>query len=185
MKELKSGAVTVVLPDSVRLPERAGKMSQKEVARLLKAPHGMKLAAEHTALALQTAGTQLSAPPGITPELLKALCNGESEVLESIIVDLLSLLLTLKQGKLLVDARLHSVLLQLKDMVRAQAKYNPQLLLMFDPLLSLFEKSSQTRKKRSAASRKAQKDTSDSPQSLPEHQERPSLNLVKLPDKAS
>jgi hypothetical protein len=185
MKELKSGAVTVVLPDSVRLPERAGKMNKKEVARLLKAPHGMKLAAEHTAVALQNAGAQLSAPPGITPELLKALCNGESEALESIIVDLLFVLLALKQGKLLVDARLHSVLLQLKDMVRVQAKHNAQLLLMFEPLLSLFEKSSQTRKKRSAASRKAQKDTSDSTPSIPEHHEKPSLNLVQIPQVAS
>jgi hypothetical protein len=185
MKELKSGAVTVVLPDSVHLPARAGKMSKKEVARLLKAPHGMKRAAEHTAIALKTAGAQLSAPPGITPLLLLSLCNGESEALESTIADLLVVLLTFSQGKLLVDARLHNVLLQLKDIVRAQARYNPQLLLMFEPLLSLFERSSVTRQKRSAAKRRAQKDTLYASQSLPAPLDKPSLNLVELQKRAS
>jgi hypothetical protein len=185
MKELKYGAVTVVLPDSVQLPARAGKMSKKEVSRLLKAPHGMKLAAEQTAVALQTAGAQLSAPPGITPELLLSLCNGESEALESIIVDLLYLLVALKQGKLLVDAKLHSSLLQLKDIVRAQAKYNPQLSLMFAPLLALFEKSSVTRKKRAAASRKADKEALLPSETIQAHPEKAPLNLVKLSEVAS
>ena len=185
MKELKCGAVTVVLPDSVQLPAKAGKMSKKEVSRLLKAPHGMKRAAQHTAVALQTAGAQLSAPPGITPELLLSLCNGESEAIQSVIVDLLNVLLTLKQGKLLVDARLHSVLLPLKDIVRAQARHNPQLLLMFEPLLSMFEKSSVTRKKRAAALRKADKESRLANESIEEHHEKTPLNLVKLSDVAS
>jgi len=41
MKEVKHGVVSVVLPGSVNLPEKSGKMSKKEVLRLLKAPHGM------------------------------------------------------------------------------------------------------------------------------------------------
>jgi hypothetical protein len=185
MKELKHGAVSVVLPENVELSLRAGKMSKREVSRLLKAPVGMRYAAEHSALALTQAGESFAAPVGITPELLKAFCNGESEVLERIIVDLLHLLLKFKQGKLLVDAKLHHVLRQLKDSVRAQAKYTPQLLLMFAPLLALFEKSKETRKKRVAEKRKAERERAEELNEVQKIKEKPSLNLVKVPDSAS
>ena len=98
MKEVKHGAVSVVLPAKVELDSRAGKMSKKEVSRLLKAPHGMRLAEEHGALALENVGASFTAPMGVTPASLRESGAKESEALESVIQDLLCLLLQLKQG---------------------------------------------------------------------------------------
>jgi hypothetical protein len=184
MKEVKHGAVSVVLPASVSLDSRAGKMSKKEVSRLLKAPHGMELAEEHAALALETLGASFTAPIGVTPESLRKSGATESFDLERVIGDLLFLLLQLKQGKLLIDHARHLQLRKLKDEVRAQAKYNPQLLLVFAPLLAPFEKSAQTRKENQAKAKKAARE-SKAQQVDPIPVEKTELHLVKTPETAS
>ena len=185
MKEVKHGAVSVVLPKSVSLSERAGKMSKKEVSRLLKAPHGMRLAEEHAARELEILGASFIAPMGVTPESLRESGAAESFALESVIQDLLFLLLQLKQGKLVIDHARHLQLRKLKDEVRAQAKYNPELLLMFAPLLALFEKSALTRKENEARARKAARELSaQTQQAAPSVVEKSELHLVKSPEVA-
>ena len=185
MSEWKEGRVTVELPESVKLSERAGKISKKDVSRLLKAPRGMGLVVEHTAVALKTAGPSFVAPIGMTPESLRALGIEESNQLERIIHDLLRMVLKLRQGKLLIDHETHLQLRMLKDQVRVQAKYNPQLLLIFASLLELFDKSAVTRKENRARARKAAREVAAPEQAPQEVSERPPLlNLVKRPEVA-
>lgn len=160
-------------------------MSKKEVSRLLKAPHGMRLAEEHAALALEKLGEEFTAPIGVTTESLRKSGAGESEALERIIHDLLVVLLALKQGKLLLDHARHLQLRKLKDEVRAQAKYNPRLLLVFAPLLAPFEKSAQTRKENQAKARGPYRSgtAKKAPQqTVPIPTEKSELHLVKPPE---
>ena len=185
MSEVKYGRVSVALPASLELPERAGKMSKKEVSRLLKAPHGMRSAAEHAASTLEKLGSSFVTPLGVTPASLRGSGSDESEELEGIIHDLKATLLKLKQGKLLIDHARHLQLRKLKDQVRAQAKYSPELLLLFAPFLATFEKSAETRKENQAKVRKAAREKSaPTLQVSTEVSEKPSLNLVKLPEVA-
>lgn len=186
MKELKHGAVSVLLPTSVSLDLRAGKISKKEVSRLLKAPFGMRLAEEQTAITLETLGSSFTAPKGVTPESLRESGAKESEALEGVIRDLLFLLLQLRQGKLVIDHARHLQLRKLKDEVRSQAKYNPELLRMFAPLLVPFEKSALTRKENQAKARKAARElSSQAQQAIPVPVEKSELHLVKSPEIAS
>jgi hypothetical protein len=185
MKEVKHGVVSVVLPGSVNLPEESGKMSKKEVSRLLKAPHGMGVVAEHSASAIEKLGSSFTPPIGVTPASLRE-SGAESEEMERVINDLFVVLSKLKQGKLLIDHKTHLQLRKLKDLVRAQAKYNPELKILFGPLLTWFEKPSETRKESKAKARKLGREVSTSTQQVPiEVSEKPSLNLVTLPEVAS
>jgi hypothetical protein len=106
--------------------------------------------------------------------------------MERVINDLFVVLSKLKQGKLLIDHKTHLQLRKLKDQVRAQAKYNPELKILFGPLLTWFEKPSETRKESKAKARKLVREVSTSTQQVPiEVSENPSLNLVTLPEVAS
>ena len=184
MSEVKYGTVSVVLPKSVVLPEKSGKMQKREVSRLLKAPHGMALAAEHSASALEKIGSSFTPPSGVTPESLRE-SGTQSEEMTLVIHHVKVVLQKLMQGKLLIDHQTHLQLRKLKDQVRAQAKYDPSLLIPFDALLTFFEKPAETRKANRARARKAQEVSVQAPEATHNAQDRSSLNLVKLPEVGS
>ena len=109
--------MSVVLPASVSLPEAAGKMSRKEVARLLKAPHGLGVASEQAAMSLISAGPGFTAPKGVTPESLRAL-GKRSEDLLSLMNDLVVVMSKLSQARLLLDKESFDELRKLNEFVK-------------------------------------------------------------------
>ena len=186
MSDMKHGRVKVELPASIKLPERAGKMSKLDVARLLKAPHWLWLASEHAAVVLEKLGSSFTAPAGITPESLRDK-GGQSQEMALLIQELEAVVSKLKQGKLLIDHETHLQLRKLKDRVRTEAKYNHLLKVFFAHLLSCFDEPATTRKanRSKKASRIAAEAVVETSQGTHDTSERPPLNLVKLPETAS
>src|SRR5262245_15870768 len=108
MGKLEQGTVTVVYPDDIKLPEKAGKMPPEEVARIEKARRGVGLACEKTAEALKKYGARVSGA-GVDPdELEKA---GEmAEGIDVTIADVEHALMILKQANILLDGDAHRML---------------------------------------------------------------------------
>ena len=53
MSEMKQGNVTISIPDTIEISEKAGEMSPDEVRRMPKARRGVGLACEATAAAMK------------------------------------------------------------------------------------------------------------------------------------
>lgn len=136
MAEVKHGTVQVTAPDRLVPPEKAGKMSAREVRRRLKEPHGLGLAASSAAYAMERAGANLAAPQELTPNRLRE-AGDRSEEMAQVLKDLEVVVKQFRQASLLCDAEAYQKLRQLNDLVKAQARYRPQLRVIFQSLLHL------------------------------------------------
>lgn len=137
MAELKHGTVTLTLPDDLTPPAQAGKLSDKEVTRIPRTPHGVGLACTQSADALRKAGDRFTAPAGITPESLIAAAR-RADGIDQVMLDCEVILRTLRQANLLFDAAAYEELRKINDQVKAQAKFAPELAAMFRPLTDFF-----------------------------------------------
>ena len=147
MAELRHGAIVVILPDFLTLPEKAGKLSKKEVRRLVKVPKGADYAAKMSASALEKMGESFQTPRGLTPEVLLR-ATQQSYALVRLLDDLSVVQLVLQQALLLADAELYKWLQKLNDSLKAQGKYSADLYIWLSSLVEYFGRSAQTRKKR-------------------------------------
>ena len=138
MAEVKHGSVTVVVPDHLAPPERAGKLSVEEVRRLPKARLGLGLACAQASDSIVKAGDRFVLPAGVTAESLES-AGSKAEEIDSVINDLEVALDTLKQANLLFDADAWEQLRRVNDQLKAQAKHDPSLEAVFAPLLTYFE----------------------------------------------
>lgn len=137
MAEIKHGTVSVTIHDTLAPPDRAGKMSPDEVARTPKPPRGLGLACDNAADAMGKAGAKFAAPAGVSPETLIAAAK-RADGIDQVILDLEVVLATLKQANLLFDAEAWEQIRKVNDQVKAQAKHNPELLVMFKSVLDFF-----------------------------------------------
>jgi hypothetical protein len=147
MKRVKHGCVQVELPESITPPKKAGKMSKKEVRRLLKSPRGMVSVCHQSASAIERIQEPFSLPQELSPGALHEAAQ-RSEEIAKVMQDLSVILLELSQARLLFDHDTFSRLRYLKDIVKAYAKRDPMLRLAFAPLFELFGRSAATRKER-------------------------------------
>lgn len=143
MPEIKHGTVSISFSDELALPETAGNLSGDQVRRIPKAPRGIGLVCEATADALERVGSRFAPPPGINAESLRS-AGRRAEGIDEVIRDLEVVLNTVKQGNLLLDAEAWEQIRKMNDHVKTQGKHEPELLLLFKPLLDLFTRSSRT-----------------------------------------
>ena len=120
MAELREGSVSVTLPDSLSIPEKAGKLSKTEVKRIPKARKGLGLACQATAKAMTTNPTRLNVN-GVTPEALTA-AGEAADGIDSHVTDAENITLTLKQANLILDAAAHTFLRRVLAHVRNEEK---------------------------------------------------------------
>ncbi len=137
MSEIQHGTVTVSIPDEFTLPAQAGNMSQDEVRRIAKAPRGIGLVCDAAADALEKSGTRFTAPAGVTPASLRAK-GTRAEGIDQVILDLEVVLNKLKQANLLFDADAYDEIRKTNDQVKAQGKRDPEVLVMFKPVVDFF-----------------------------------------------
>jgi hypothetical protein len=139
MTKIKHGRAEIGLPDELgELPERAGTLTPKEVNAIPRARRGLGMASALAAEGIRGAGSALTLDLDLTPEsIIEASARAES--IDVVIADVEFLLHRLKQGNLLLDAEAYMKLRRLKDAVRTQGKYKPELLTMFAAFLSFFE----------------------------------------------
>jgi hypothetical protein len=136
---IKHGAVSVSIPNNLAPPTKAGKMSPEEVRVIPKPPLGIGLVCDQTATAMGKAADKFMAPAGVTPEKLRTV-GTRAEEIDDIIRDVEVILETIKQANLLFDAEAWDVLRSVNDQLKAQAKRNPELLKIFDSLVSFLAK---------------------------------------------
>jgi hypothetical protein len=137
MSEIKHGTVTLSFPDALALPAAAGTLSSADIRRVPKAPRGLGLVCDATADAIDKAGSRFAAPPGVSSDSLRD-AGQRAEGIDEVIRDLEVVLNTIKQGNLLMDAEAWEQIRKMNDQVKSQGKHEPELLIMFKPLLDLF-----------------------------------------------
>lgn len=137
MPELQHGTVSVSIPDEFALPAAAGAMSPDEVRRIPKAPRGIGLVCDAAADALEKSGSKFIAPAGVTPASLRAK-GKRAEGIDQVILDLEVVLNKLKQANLLFDADAYDEIRKTNDQVKVQGKRDPEVLVMFKPVVDFF-----------------------------------------------
>jgi ABC-type transporter Mla subunit MlaD len=137
MVTIQHGTVTVSIPDEFAPPAQAGNLGPEEVRRIAKAPRGIGLVCDAAADALEKSGTKFAAPLGVVPASLRAL-GKRAEGIDQVILDLDVVLNKLKQANLLFDAEAWEQIRKVNDQVKAQGKHDPEVLVMFKPVLDFF-----------------------------------------------
>ena len=137
MADIKHGTVTVSIADELAPAPEAGSLGPDEVRRIAKAPRGIGLICDATADAMEKAGAKFTAPGGVSAASLRAL-GTRAEGIDQVILDLDVVLNKLKQANLLFDAEAWEQVRKMNDQVKAQGKHDPELMVMFKPLLDFF-----------------------------------------------
>ena len=137
MTDIRHGTVTVSIADELAPPPEAGNLGPDEVRRIAKAPRGIGLICDATADAMEKAGAKFTAPGGVSPASLRALGKG-AEGTDQVILDLDVVLNKFKQANLLFDAEAWEEIRKTNDQVKAQGNHDPEVLVMFKPLLGFF-----------------------------------------------
>jgi len=137
MVAIQHGTVSVSIPDEFAPPAQAGNLGPEEVRRIAKAPRGIGLVCDATADVLEKSGTKFAPPPGVTPTSLRA-AGKRAEGIDQVILDLEIVMNKLKQANLLFDADAWEQIRKTNDQVKAQGKHDPEVLVMFRPVLDFF-----------------------------------------------
>lgn len=137
MAQIEHGSIAVTIPDALTPPDKAGKMSPEEIARIPKAPRGLGLACEKAADAMKKAGARFTPPAGVTPDSITA-SGTRAEDVDLVINDLDVVTQIMKQANLIFDADAYEQIRKINDQVKAQAKHNPELLTIFKDVLDFF-----------------------------------------------
>jgi len=141
--EMKKGNVTVIVPEGVTTSERAGKMSQEEVARQIKSYSGLGLCCEQTAGELVKNADRVTVPELDAKKMIED--AKAAEALASLVTDLEAMLLAVKQNQLLLAGSAHRQLLRVLTFVRAHEKFDPRLVALFPHLRNYFAKTRTTK----------------------------------------
>lgn len=136
--EMKTGNVTVIVPEGVTTSARAGKMSQEEVAREIKSYSGLGLCCEQTASELEKNAARVTVPELDRKKMVEEAFAAEA--LASLVTDLEATLLWVKQNQLLLAGSAHRQLLRVLAFVRAHEKFDPRLVALFPHLRKYFKK---------------------------------------------
>lgn len=139
MANVSHGTITIQIPDALALPEKAGSLSPEEVARIPKPPKGLGYVCAQTAKAMETAGAKFAPPQGVTPATLAA-SGARADDIDQFLVDIEVVRQKLQQGNLMFDAEAWEQLRKVNDQVKAQAKHDPAILAMFQPLIDFLAK---------------------------------------------
>lgn len=143
MADVQHGTVTVKIADEFAPPPEAGNLGPEEVRRIAKAPRGIGLICDAAADAVEKAGTRFSPPSGVTPASLRT-AGKRAEGIDQVILDLEVVLNRLKQANLLFDAEAWEEIRKMNDQVKAQGKHDPEILVMFKPVLDFFVRGPRT-----------------------------------------
>jgi hypothetical protein len=135
--EIKHGTVAVTIADELTPPAQAGTLGPDEVRRIPKPPRGIGLVCEAAADAMEKAGAKFSPPPGVTATTLRS-SGDRADSIDQVILDLEVVANKLKQANLIFDADAWEQIRKMHDQVKAQGKHDPELLVMFKPLLDFF-----------------------------------------------
>ncbi len=146
MTTMTQGTVTVTLPDTLEIPEKAGSMSRQEMQRVPKARHGVGAVCEATADAMLKNPDRL-APFNVDPARL-ASQGRMSEEIDNVVVDTEVILVKMKQAGTLIDAAAHEELRKVLAFVRGQEKFDPRVVDLVPHLIEYF---STTRNSKAAA----------------------------------
>lgn len=152
MAQFTHGDVSVQIADAITPPEKAGKLSEREVKQLARPLPGLGGACEQAAKAIEEAGTAYQLPPNITPDSLRQAGQKVSDI-ETPIRQAEYVLMVLKQAKLLYAAEALRQLGEVNDQAQAQGKRRPQLLTLF---LAVIEFYARPRKKKTPTTPEAQ-----------------------------
>lgn len=136
MPEIKEGTVTVVIPDTLQLPDNAGQLSKKEKQSLPRARRGIGLVGEHTAIGMKKS-EDTAEIEGISADGLAKMC-ADAESIDTVIADLEVALEQLKQANLLMDADAHTALRKVYAQLSAKAKFDGSVAERFSALFAYF-----------------------------------------------
>jgi hypothetical protein len=137
MATIKHGTITLAIEDHLAPPEKAGKLSPQEIARIPRARRGIGLACAQAADAMEKAGAKFTPPAGVTADGLRA-AGKRAEDIDQYLLDLDVVRQILQQSNLLFDAEAWEQIRKMNDQVKVQAKHDPALALMFDQVLRFF-----------------------------------------------
>ena len=137
MPQITVGTVTVVLPANLEINPRAGKLSDEEQLKIVKARKGLGLACDLTAAAMEkSAGTFVV--PGVDPEAL-SIRGDNAETFDQVIEDLEIIKRTIKQGNLLADELAFNDLRKVNNQVKAQEDFEPAIKERFASVIEYFK----------------------------------------------
>ena len=136
MPAIGEGTVSVVLPEGIEVPAKAGHLSEQDVRRLVKVRRGLGLTCLHTAGEMEKSSEPFSVPD-VTPEKLRT-TGEQADMWDEIISDLEVALHVAKQANLIVDAEAFNMLRRVNNQVKAQVPFEPKLKERFSTVLDYF-----------------------------------------------
>lgn len=135
MSEYKYGSVQVTLPPHIEIDERAGKMSDEEVERCIKAPRTVGYITHQVAQLLEKHPTFLV--PNVTADALRQAADRADDI-DLHILDLENALRVFKQQNLLYDNAAYELLRRVNDQLNSQGKFDARLESDFAPVKQFF-----------------------------------------------
>ncbi len=136
MTDMIQGTITVKIPDSIEIPEKAGKLSPEDVKHLPKPRRGLGVACENTADAMVKNPTRV-VPHNVDAARL-AVLGQMAEQIDQVIVDTEAILVKMKQANLLLDVAAHEELRKVLTFVRGQEKFDPRITDLVPHLIAYF-----------------------------------------------
>jgi hypothetical protein len=137
MADIRHGTVTITIADDFAPPPEAGNLGPEEVRRIAKPPRGIGLICDTTADVVEKSAARFVPPAGVTPASLR-MSGKRADGIDQVILDLEVVLNKLKQANLLFDAEAWEQIRKTNDQVKMQGKHDPEVLVMFKPLLDFF-----------------------------------------------
>ena len=139
-KTITHGTITVAVPDHLAPPEKAGKMTADEIARIPKPRRGIGVVCDQAADAMEKAAGKFAPPPGVTADSLRQ-AGQRADDIDTFLIDIDVVREVLRQANLIFDADAYEQVRKMNDQVKAQGKHNPELLTIFQQLLDYFARS--------------------------------------------
>lgn len=134
--EIKEGAVSVTLPDALKLPAEAGSLDADAIRRIEKTRSGLGVTCQATAASMAKKGDEFQVP-GVTAAELADL-GLQADLADQVIEDLRTILHRLQQGNLLIDAKAQEMLRRVNAQVNAQGKFDANLFERFATIGAYF-----------------------------------------------
>ncbi len=136
MSSFTQGCITIDLPETLTLPEKAGKLTVAEVRRLPKPRSSLPLVCDAVAESMRKNPDRLC-PHGVTADGLQA-AGSFAELINGIVTDLSTTMSVISQSDVILSAEAHVGLRKVLAFVRGQEKFDPRIANLVPELIDYF-----------------------------------------------
>lgn len=137
MADITHGTIILTIPDLLTPPQEAGKLTSKQMQKIVKPPKGIGRVCIQAADAIDKAGARFSPPPGVTAgAILDA--GMRADTIDQFVLDLDVLRERMRQAQLIFNAEAYLMARKMNRAIKAQMGFDAAVGLMFQKVLDAF-----------------------------------------------